>query len=139
MARKRAVSRLEQARADHAEAERKISKLEAARADALLADRDADAARLDAELETLRRLARGFRDKISLLEAEAEREENDRRVREREGLIRRLEIRLAERDETGRELQAKIGECEALFRRMIQLSEEVACAWAWSTADFAAA
>src|SRR5215831_12528895 len=51
--RKAAASRLEQARADHAEAERTIGQLEAERADALLADRDADAARLDAEVERL--------------------------------------------------------------------------------------
>jgi hypothetical protein len=132
---KPAAVRLEQARADHADANRTIGDLEAKRHAALLADDDATAAKLDAELDQLRRLARGHRDKIALLEAEAANEENARRLKEKEGLIRRIEAKLAERDRIGAELQARIPEIHKLFLRMIELGREIDAAWPWPVSD----
>jgi hypothetical protein len=129
------ANRLEQTRRDSAEADCKIGALEAERNAALLADRDAEAAKLDAELETLRRLARGFRDKIGLLEAEAERQEAAWRVKEHANLIGRIEKKLAERDAAGAELQAAITKCDELFRKMIQLGRAIDAAWNWQPHD----
>src|SRR5262249_37534770 len=50
----------------------------------------------------------------------------------------RLEATLAERDKAGAELQELVGKAEAAFRRLIELSESVAPAWAWNAPDFAA-
>jgi hypothetical protein len=129
------ANRLEQTRRDQAEANNKIGELEAARNLALLDDKDAEAARLDAELETLRRLARGYCDKIALLEAEAERQEAERRVREHASLIGRIEKKLAERDAAGAELQTAITKCDELFRRMVGLSRAIDTAWPWPASD----
>ena len=68
-------NRLADARDAHADTLRQIGALEAQRNQALLADDDPTAAKLYAELETLRGLARGHADKVALLEAEAAREE----------------------------------------------------------------
>ena len=94
-----AANRLEQARADLAEADERIREVEGKRREALLRDNDTEAAKLDTELEQLRRLARGHGDKIGLLEAAAADEENAARVREHESLISRVERKLSERQE----------------------------------------
>jgi hypothetical protein len=129
------ANRLEAARRDHVEANNQIGALEAERNLALLADKDAEAARLDGELEALRRLARGYRDKIGLLEAEAERSEAERRVKEHASLIGRIEKKLAERDAAGAELQVAITKCDELFRCMVELSRAVDAAWPWPASD----
>jgi hypothetical protein len=129
------ANRLAIAQQQHAEASNQIGALEAERNLALLADKDAEAARLDGELEALRRLARGYRDKIGLLEAEAERAEAERRVREHASLIGRIEKKLADRDAAGAELQAAITQCDGLFRRIVELSQTVDAAWPWPTSD----
>ena len=72
---KKAETRLAEARAAHADTLRQIGVIEAQRNAALLADDDPTAAKLYAELDTLRGLARGHADKVALLEAEAAREE----------------------------------------------------------------
>src|SRR5262249_47340051 len=133
--RKAAASRLEQARADHAEAERTIGQLEAERADALLADRDADAARLDAELETARRIVWVHRDKIALLQAEAQREEAEARVRRHQEHIAQVERLLGEREQTAAELADATAKLVAAFRKTIACSERIGAAWPWAGHD----
>src|SRR5262249_12929807 len=88
--------------------------------------------------EELRRLQTVGREKIRLLEVERDRAENDRRDKEKETKIARLEATLAERDKAGAELQELVGKAEAAFRRLIELSASVAPAWAWNAPDFAA-
>jgi hypothetical protein len=134
-----AISRLDQARAAHADAERRIGKLEDARITALLSDDDAKAARLDVELENQRRLARGFRDKIKLLEVEAEHEAAERRMREHEGLVQRFEKKLNDADAIAVELQADVALVEKKFRKIIALREEARAAFAVRTPHAAAA
>jgi hypothetical protein len=130
-----ATNRLEQARADHASANAKLNELETARAAALLADEDGKAVALDAEIEQQQRLVRGFHDKIGLLEGEAAKEANERRVREHAALIGRIEKKLAERDAAGAELADAIKKADQAFRRMIDAGQAAIAAWPWASHD----
>jgi hypothetical protein len=97
-----------------------------------------DATGLDAvevELTNLQKAAVRQADRIRLLEAEAERETNERRVKERQGLIGRIEENLAERDAAGRRLQNTLSKAEREFRELIRLSEASAAAWPWPPSD----
>ena len=129
MGRKNAANRLVDARTAHADANRQIGVLEAQRNAALLADDDATAAKLYAELETLRGLARGHADKVALLEAEAAREEADAVVKRRADLIVRFEKKLAQADAEAEELQNLLAEAEKKFRRIITLRTDARAAW----------
>src|SRR5262249_13108307 len=133
--RKAAASRLEQAKAAYAEASLKVGKLEAARNDALLADRDDEASQLDAELEGLRRLLRGYRDKIGLLQSEAEREAAAERVRHHEARIKAVEKLLAEREQAAGELADATAKVVAAFRKIIAACERIGAAWPWAGHD----
>jgi len=87
--------RLEAARTSLAAAETKIGELEASRRQALAADKDAEAARLDGELEQHRRLLRVHTDKIALLEGELAEELRQKQIREQAALIARIKKTLA--------------------------------------------
>ena len=109
--------------------------LEAQRNAALLADDDATAAKLYAELETLRGLARGHADKVALLTAEAAREEAEAVVKRQEGLIVRVEDKMAARLAAARKVAKIVASLEPAYRELISLSEEIAPAWNWSIVD----
>jgi hypothetical protein len=126
---KKASSRLEAARAAHADANRQIGVLEAQRNAALLADDDPTAAKLYAELETLRLSARGYADKVALLEAEAVREEADAVIKRRADLVVRFEKKLAQADAEAVELQELIAQAEKKFRKIITLRSDARAAW----------
>src|SRR5262245_15396323 len=115
---KAAINRLQATETALADATRQLADLEAARNKALLKDDDEAADKLLAKIEQQRRLVRGCQDKIALLKAEAEREENERRVREKEGLIKRIEAKLAQRDAAAVELADAITKLDAVFRRL---------------------
>jgi hypothetical protein len=136
---KSATNRLEQARADHAAATSKLQELETARAAALLADDDDKAAHLDAEIEQQRRLARGFHDKIGLLQQRAADEEQARKVKEKAELIGRVEQLLAKRDAAAGKLAAGIKQSDDAFREMIDYGQAAIAAWGWASPDIEAA
>ena len=69
------------------------------------------------------------------LKAQAEKEANERRVREREGLIKKIEKRLAERDSAGAELADAIAAADRAFRKLIDIGVEVQAAWSWPASD----
>src|SRR5262249_50675851 len=138
-AKKSPATRLEAAHSSLRDIDRKLAQVDAAKVSALLADDDEAAAGLEAKAEELRRLQTVGREKIRLLEGERDRAENERREKEKETKVARLEATLAGRDAAGAELQTKIREAEKLFRQIISLSEKVAIAWPWGTADFGAA
>jgi hypothetical protein len=127
--RKKAETRLADARAALADTSRQIGELEAKRNAALLADDDPTAAKLYVDLETLRALARGHADKVTLLEAEAAREEADAVVKRRADLIVRFEKKLAEADREADELQNLLAAAEKRFRRIIELRTDARAAW----------
>jgi hypothetical protein len=135
MAKPTISNRLEVARAELAATNRQIAEIEAERNKALLADDDRTAVKLAGQADELRRLAHGHEDKIKLLEVEAEREANERRVREKEGLILRIEKKLAERDAAAAELQAAIEAADRAFRKMITLARDCRAAWPWAPSD----
>jgi hypothetical protein len=86
-------------------------------------------------MDDMRRLERGHEDKIRLLEIEADREANERRVKEKLGLIERVEKKLSERDAVAAELQAAIEQADKCFRRMITLARDCRAAWPWAAHD----
>ena len=98
MVKKTATHRLDDVRAALATATKQITDLETQRNAALLKDDDELAVKLFGELETLRAVARGHTDKIALLEAEAQRENAARIVREHQSLIGRFEKKLDDSD-----------------------------------------
>jgi hypothetical protein len=135
MARKDVEARLKAAKAAHAETTEQIRKIGVARADELLQDNDKEAARLDGELEQLRRLERGHRDKIGLLEAEAKKAEAARHAKEKQSLIERVEARFLEREAIGAELADMIRKINSLFVRLIELGRIIDSGWPWPSPD----
>jgi hypothetical protein len=135
---KSATGRLEAAQAALEETTRKLAELRAKRDAALLADDDATAIALGAELDGLTQAARAYEDKARLLRDAAQREAADRRVREREGLIKRIESKLAARDQAGAELADAIKRADAAFRKLIDIGVEVTAAWSWPPSDLQA-
>jgi len=111
---KNAAGALDRARAALAETTKQIGELEATRNEMLLADQDAKAAALDQQIEEQRRLERGHRDKVALLEKEAERERAARQAKEKQELVQRIEKKLSERDAAGARAVAAIKELDAI-------------------------
>jgi hypothetical protein len=136
---KAAATRLEQARAAHAAAERRIGQLEDARIAALLSDDDDKAARLDAELEAQRRLARGHRDKAKLIGLEAEREAAAERVRRHEAHIKQVEKLGEGFVAAGTKLAAATAVLVEAYREAITVADKRGAAWPWGPQDQAAA
>jgi len=136
---KNAAGALERARAALAETSKQIHKLETTRNELLLADQDAKAAALDQQIEEQRRLERGHRDKVALLEKEAEREAAERRAKDKQELIARIEKKLSERDAAGARAVAAIKELDAAYRTMFKLGREIRAAWPWQAHDLPAA
>ena len=126
---KKAETQLAEARAAHADTNRQIGVIEAQRNAALLADDDPTAAKLYAELDTLRGLARGHADKVALLEAEAAREEIEAVAKRRADLVVRFEKKLAQADAEAEELQTLLAAAEKKFRRIIELRSDARAAW----------
>jgi len=137
--RKAAIDRLERAKSDHAEANLELDKLEAARNVALLGDRDDEALQLDAEIETLRRLLKGYRDKADLLELEAEREEAAERVRRHEAHIQQVERLGDDLISAGVKLSEATAAIVVAYREAIAAAERRGAAWPWAPQDLAAA
>jgi hypothetical protein len=126
---KKAETRLADARAALSNTSRQIGELEAQRNAALLADDDPTAAKLYAELETLRGLARGHADKVALLEQEAAREEADAVLQRRKAHVARFTKKLSDADQVADELQGCIEQADKLFRKLITLREDARVAW----------
>jgi len=135
---KTAAKRLETTQAALEVANGQIAELESKRSVALLKDDYRSAEKLLAEIEQQRRFIRGYTDQLALLRAEAEREENDRRVKEQLGRIERIEARLAERDKLGAELAAAVKITDEAFRKLITLGRDIAAAWPLGPHDPAA-
>jgi hypothetical protein len=132
---KKAATMLAEAQTELVETNAKLSDTGRRRDQLLLAN---DATGLDAievELANLQKASVRQADRIRLLEAEAERETNERRVKERQGLIGRIEENLVERDAAGRRLQNTLSKAEREFRELIRLSEAAAAAWPWPPSD----
>ena len=102
MGRKKAETRLTDARAAHADALRQIGVIEAQRAKAILDENDVDARKLDAELEELRRDARIGADRIKLLEEQARQEEAEAVLKRRKEHVARFTKKLSDADQVGR-------------------------------------
>ena len=126
---KRAETRLADARAALADATRQIGVIEAQRAKAILDEDDAAARKLDAQLEELRRDARIGADRIKLLEDQARQEQADAVLQRRKAHVARFTKKLNDADQVADELQATIEQADKLFRKLITLREDARVAW----------
>ena len=135
---KRAETRLADARAAQAETVGRIAEVEAARAKAILDEDDAAARKLDAQLEELRRDSRIGADRVRLLEQQAKDEEQAAVLQRRNAHVARFTKKLSDADQVADELQATIEQADKLFRKLIQLREDARAAWWGSTPHEAA-
>lgn len=133
---KSAATRLEEALEAAEAGKRKLAELHASRNRALLADDDVTAMKLAAEIDIQGQSVRSITDKIELLKAEAEKEAAERRAKERAALIERIETKLKQRDEIGRELGETIQKADGLFRKLFEVAKEIRAAWPWAHHDF---
>jgi hypothetical protein len=132
---KNASNRLATAEAALEAAIGQLNELAGQRDTALLKDDDQAASALLVEIEQQRRIVVGHQDKIRLLKAEAEREANERRVREKAALIGRIEKKTTERNNVAAELQDLIPQANRLMRRILTLNKEIDAAWPWPGGD----
>jgi hypothetical protein len=136
---KSATGRLEAATAAVEEATRKLAELNVRRNEHLLRDSNVEAIRLQVQIDALNQEVRAHRDKIELLKAEVEREANEKRIREREGQIKRIEFKIAERDKAMEEVASAIKQLAVASERAITVSREIVAAWVWAPHDLPAA
>ena len=134
-----ATKRLEFAQAAIEGATRKLADLNVQRNQCLLKDSNAEAIRLQIQVDALNQEVRAHRDKIELLKAEAEREANEKRAREREGQIKVIESKIAERDKAMDDVGTAIKLLAAAAERAITLGREIVAAWSWPPHDLAPA
>jgi hypothetical protein len=132
---KSASNRLADAEAALEAANGQLAELAGKRDAALLKDDDHAASALLVEIEQQRRIVVGHQDKIRLLKAEAEREANERRVREKAALIGRIEKKLTERNRIAGELQDLLPQANRLLHRILALNKEVDAGWPWPGGD----
>jgi hypothetical protein len=92
---------------------------------------DADVALIDDEIAATQKLLRTHTDRVSLLFAERDRVEGERRIKERQAHVCRVEAKLAERDEAAGALQKCVEQADKHFLRLIELAREVRAAWPW--------
>jgi hypothetical protein len=135
---KTATGRLESATAALADTNRRISETVEKRNAALLKDHDQEAIRLGGEIDALHQTAKAHEDKIRLLRAAAAEEERERKAREREGLINRIEVKLQLRDRHGAELATAVAAADKAFRKLIDVGVEIQAAWPWQASDIPA-
>jgi hypothetical protein len=129
--------RLASAQAALEDANRKLAGLNEKRNQCLLGDDNAGAIALAGEMANLKLAARAEEDRIALLRAQAAEEEKARKVREREGLIKQIEEKLAARDAAGADLADAAAKMNRSFFRMIDLGREVQGLWNWPPSDLA--
>ncbi len=130
---KKAETRLADARAAEAKAVKRVAEVGAARSKAILDEDDAAARKLDGELDEAQRDARIAGERIRLLEAEAQREEADAVLKRRKDHVARFIKKLSDADQVADELQACVEQEDKLDRRLIQLREDARVAWWGST------
>jgi hypothetical protein len=126
---KKAETRLAEARAAQAEAVKRVAEVGAARSQAILDEDDAAARKLDVQLEEAQRDARIAGERIRLLEQEALREEADAVLKRRKEHVARFTKKLSDADQVADELQACVEKSDALFRKLITLREDARVAW----------
>jgi hypothetical protein len=133
-----ATKRLELAEAAIRAGNNRLAELVQRRNQCLLKDNDAEAIQLQAQIDTLNLELRAHRDKAELLAESVREEERTRKVQEHEGLITRIERKLAARDAAGRELADAIAAADRAYRRLIDIGVEVTAAWSWPPSDLQA-
>jgi hypothetical protein len=135
---KSATGRLEAAQAALEETTRKLGELKARRNECLLKDKDAEAAKLGAEIEALQHSARVHEDKIVLLKTATEQEAVERRAKENEQQNRRIDALFDHRDEDIAKLAALEEQRATIWRRVQDTNRKIVAAHSWELADLSA-
>jgi hypothetical protein len=130
-----AASRIEIAQAALEETNRRLAELNEKRGVALLKDDDLTAIRLGGEIDALQQAVKTHEDKIRLLKGAAEKEATERRVREREDVIKRIEKKLSERDAAGKELADAVAAADQAYRKLIDIGATAQSEWSWPPSD----
>jgi hypothetical protein len=118
---KNTAAAIDRARTALADTEAKITDVTAKRAARLLAgDTAAAIGKLNGELDALRHAAATERDRIALLEKEAEKEAAERRASEKSALIERAEAKHTGLATAAAELQGHLVAADASFRKMLK-------------------
>jgi hypothetical protein len=134
-----AGKRLELAEAAIQEGNRRLAALVQRRNECLLRDRDSEAAALALEIQEAQRLVQGHNDKVALLRAEAEREANEKRVREDAARIERIEkTARGERSAAAAEFTDGITKVDKAMRRLISVGKDLQAAHNWLPHDILA-
>jgi hypothetical protein len=94
--------------------------------------------RFDAEIRRLETIASRHRERIALLEKAAADAEAERRVREKEGLIRRVEKKTRDERQTAAiEVRDGIAKADAGLRKLIEIARSAQAAWPWQAHELA--
>jgi hypothetical protein len=134
-----AGSALDRARAVLSETQAKLAALGTERDTALLRGTDADVAQVDGRIEQAERLLRTHSDRVRLLEAEAEKDEAARRVKEHAAHIGRVEARLVDRGAIVAELAKHVAAADAAFVKLCTINQTIMSAWPWENGHIGAA
>jgi hypothetical protein len=124
-----ATDRLAAAQAALEEANRKLAELNEQRNAALLKDDDQEAIRLGSEIDALQQAAKAHEDKVRLLREAVAEEERERRVRERKGLIKRIQDKLDRRLALARRYEVLEQERGRLWAELHEVAAGITAAW----------
>jgi hypothetical protein len=117
----------------------KIAALVERRKERLLAGDNAIAiAKIDGEIAPLQQQSATERDRIAVLQVEADREAAEQRAREHKALIGRIEKKFSARDIAVAELVAAVKAADDCLRKLILLGNDLRAAWNWEPHDAAA-
>jgi len=139
MSRKNGKATLEDSRQLLADTNSQIEKLRCQRADELRGAADEGTLdKLDGELRRLETLAARQAERIALLEAEATEAEAQRRVKEKEALIKRIEKKANARQAAALEIAEGITKADAGLRKLLDTARDLQAAWPWQAHDLPA-
>jgi hypothetical protein len=94
--------------------------------------------KLDAEIQRLELLASRHAERIKLLEAEAAEAEAQRRVKEKEALIERIEKKANAREAAALEIAEGIAKADAGLRKLLETARDLQAGWGWQAHDLPA-
>jgi len=135
--RKSATSALEETRKSLGDTNAGIENLRRQRTDELSGNADESTLdKLDAEIKRLEIMAGRLQERITLLQAEAERAEAERRAKEKQALIEKLDNKLIdERRAAAEQIRDGIAAADAGFRKLLNIARDVQAAWPWQAHD----
>ena len=136
---KKAATVIREVEAELADTIARIEQLDRKRAAALIADDSAALDVIEVTQARLQKAARRARERLRLLQQQAEQEEQAAVQKRRAALRERFAKKLAEADADAVELQTALAQVVRLYRRIIEVRESARAAWPISDAHHNAA